>query len=138
MYISVDPKSSTPLYVQIKEQMRLAVASGAIKPGEQVPTVRDLATQLRINLNTVARAYRELQSEGLLTSRQGSGTFVSPDAQAISQTESRQMVRQMLDRVAATARSLQIERDELLALVAEVIDRISQQADTNPEVNGNE
>ena len=138
MYISVDPKSSTPLYVQIKEQMRLAVASGAIKPGEQVPTVRDLATQLRINLNTVARAYRELQSEGLLTSRQGSGTFVSPDAQAISQAESRQMVRQMLDRIAATARSLQIERDELLALVAEVIDKMSQQADTNPEVNGNE
>ncbi len=138
MYISVDPKSSTPLYVQIKEQMRLAVASGAIKPGEQVPTVRDLATQLRINLNTVARAYRELQSEGLLTSRQGSGTFVSPDAKAISQAESRRMVKQMLDRIAATARSLQIERDELLALVAEVMDKMSQQADTNPEVNGDE
>ncbi len=138
MYISVDPKSSTPLYVQIKEQMRLAVAGGAVKPGEQVPTVRDLATQLRINLNTVARAYREMQSEGLLTSRQGSGTFVSPEAQAISQAASRRMVREMLVEIAATARSLQIEPDDLLALVAEVIDKTSRDAETNPEVKADD
>src|SRR6056297_2723842 len=106
MYISVNPKSSTPLYEQIKEQMRLAVAAGAVQPGEQVPTVRELAEDLRINFNTVARAYRELQSEGLLVSYLGPGTFVSDDAETIGREEARRLIRQTLQETARTARRL--------------------------------
>ncbi len=122
MYISVDPKSSTPLYEQIKEQMRLAVAAGAVQPGEQVPTVRELAEDLRINFNTVARAYRELQSEGLLVSHRGRGTFVSDDAETIGREEARKAIRQALQETAETAGRLEVTDDELQQMWREVLE----------------
>lgn len=113
MYISVDPKSSTPLYEQIKQQMRLAVATGAIQPAEQVSTVRDLAEDLRINFNTVARAYRELQSEGLFVSQRGRGTFVSDKASTIGEREARRVIREILQEAVDTAHRLDVGKDEL-------------------------
>ena len=112
MYINVDPKSSTPLYAQIKEQVRLAVATGALRPGDQLPTVSGLAGRLRVNPNTVARSYRELQAEGLLTSQRGSGTFVSARAVALGKKEGRQLIRRMLRQAAALAVSLGLDHDE--------------------------
>lgn len=66
-----------PIYVQIAEAFHLALARGDLKPGEKVPAVRELATQLLVNPNTVQRAYQELEREGLLTTRRGQGTFVA-------------------------------------------------------------
>lgn len=122
MYISVNPKSSTPLYEQIKEQMRLAVAAGAVQRGEQVPTVRELAEDLRINFNTVARAYRELQSEGLLVSYRGRGTFVSDHAETIGREEARRVIRQTLQETAETAGRLDVTDDELQQMWREVLE----------------
>ena len=96
MYLSLDSHSGTPLYLQIKEQMRLAVATGAVRAGEQLPTVRELAAELRLNPNTVARVYRELQAEGLLVSRQGSGTFVADEALALVDRQTADLVRQKM------------------------------------------
>jgi GntR family transcriptional regulator len=79
--LQVDPKSPEPLYQQIMEQIRGAVASGRLVAGQRMPSVRELATQLRINPNTVMAAYRELTREGLLDSRPRSGLFVSEDAE---------------------------------------------------------
>ena len=135
MYISVDPKSSTPLYVQIKEQMRLAVGTGALQPGDQLPTVRDLATRLRLNPNTVARAYRELQAEGLLTSRQGSGTFVSPQAKAIGEEEARKFVSQMLRKAAATALNLGLDEREFMKLFEQALREAAQDVERAEEVS---
>jgi GntR family transcriptional regulator len=114
MYIQVDPKSSTPLYAQIMEQTHRAAATGILQPGDQAPRVRDLAEQLRVNPNTVARAYRELQAEGLLVARQGSGTFVSDEAEAIGEEKQRQILGERLEEAARLAREAGLSKEEFL------------------------
>lgn len=72
----LDPKSGVPFYRQIIDQIRYGVASGDLKVGEQLPTVRALAVQLKVNLNTVGKAYRELEIQSILETQQGTGTFI--------------------------------------------------------------
>ena len=74
---SLDPKSGVPIYRQIQDQVRYGIASGRLRPGEQLPTVRALAVDLAVNPNTVIKAYTELERQGILTTEQGSGTFVA-------------------------------------------------------------
>ena len=76
MQIRIDFRSGVPIYAQIMEQIRQQVASGELKLGDQLPTVRQLATELRVNWNTVARAYRLLDEAGLISTQQGRGTYV--------------------------------------------------------------
>jgi GntR family transcriptional regulator len=73
----LDPKNGVPLYRQIINQIRFGIASGQLKTGEQLPTVRALAVELKINLNTIAKAYKELEIQSFLESHQGTGTFIS-------------------------------------------------------------
>lgn len=73
----LDPKNGVPLYRQIIDQIRFGIASGQLKTGEQLPTVRALAVELKINLNTIAKAYKELEIQSVLESHQGTGTFIS-------------------------------------------------------------
>lgn len=80
MQFSLDPKSGVPIYVQLKDQIKYQVASRGLQPGVQLPTVRQLAVDLRVNPNTVARVYAELEAEGLLTTQRGKGTFVAAKA----------------------------------------------------------
>lgn len=74
--IQLDFRSGTPIYTQIVEQVRQQVVSGLLKPGEQLPTVRALALELRVNFNTVARAYRLLDEAGIISTQQGRGTYI--------------------------------------------------------------
>jgi GntR family transcriptional regulator len=74
--IQVDLRSDVPIYIQIVEQIRHLVASGQLNPGDQLPTVRQLAAELRINFNTVARAYRILDEADLISTQQGRGTYI--------------------------------------------------------------
>src|SRR5271166_485006 len=75
----LDPKSGVPIYRQIQDQIRYGIGSGKLRPGEQLPTVRALAVDLSVNPNTVIKAYTELERLGVLTTEQGSGTFVAPE-----------------------------------------------------------
>jgi GntR family transcriptional regulator len=75
---ALDPKSGVPIYRQIQDQIRYGIASGLLQVGEQLPTVRALSVELSVNPNTVIKAYSELEREGILTTEQGSGTFVAP------------------------------------------------------------
>src|SRR5512139_2655826 len=77
----LDPKAGTPFYRQIIDQIRFGIASGKLTVGEQLPTVRSLAVELKVNLNTVAKAYKELEIQNVLETQQGSGTFISKDIQ---------------------------------------------------------
>lgn len=126
MHIEVDPRSSTPLYSQIIERLRLAVATGVLQPGDQLPRVRELAERLRVNPNTVARAYRDLQAEGLLTARQGSGTFVSDQAAAIGEREQRRVLQEMLDEAARTADGLGVSREDFRAMAERAARTVGQ------------
>jgi GntR family transcriptional regulator len=76
MQIKIDFRSDQPIYAQITEQIRQMVANGELKEGDQLPTVRQLATELRVNFNTVARAYRLLDEVGLISTQQGRGTYI--------------------------------------------------------------
>ena len=100
----------------------MAVATGALRPGDQLPTVRDLATELRINFNTVVRAYREMQAEGLLTSRQGSGTFVSEAAGEVGLEEARRIVRRMIRETIRTARNAGLSQAEIADMMVRALD----------------
>ena len=76
MFEQIDPRSPTPLYAQIAGRLRVAVASGELRPGAALPSVRQLAARLRVNPATVVQAYRDLETEGFVEMRQGAGTFV--------------------------------------------------------------
>ena len=73
----LDPKSGSPFYRQIIDQIKFGIAAGNLKTGEQLPTVRSLAVELKVNLNTVAKAYKELEIQNVLATQQGTGTFIS-------------------------------------------------------------
>ena len=85
---ALDSKSGVPIYRQIQDQIRYGIAAGLLTPGEQLPTVRALAVELSVNPNTVIKAYTELERRGILTTEQGSGTFVAaPPAPVVSEAE---------------------------------------------------
>src|SRR5437899_13007890 len=87
---TLDSKSGVPIYRQIQDQIRYGIASGRLRPGEQLPTVRALAVDLSVNPNTVIKAYTELERQGALTTEQGSGTFVASLPQPVLPPEDRQ------------------------------------------------
>src|SRR5687767_8317950 len=87
LLLKPNPSSGVPIYLQLIERVKHAIATGAIRPGEQLPGIRPLAEELVINPNTVAKAYRELEHEGVIELRQGAGAFVSANARAKKQTD---------------------------------------------------
>src|SRR6267378_251005 len=92
----LDPKSGVPVYRQIQDLIRYGIASGLLNPGEQLPTVRALAVELSVNPNTVIKAYSELEREGVLTTEQGSGTFVAAQPPTALSEENRRAKLQSL------------------------------------------
>jgi GntR family transcriptional regulator len=122
---TVDPRSGVPLYLQLIDQVKRAVALGALTPGEQLPTVKALALNLTINPNTVARVYRELERDGIIETSPGRGSFVRSDGAASA--DSRRMVGQVAEQSFAEAireaRSLGLERHDVEALVIQLLDR---------------
>jgi GntR family transcriptional regulator len=87
MLFRPNPASGVPIYLQLMEQVKHSIATGALRPGEQLPGIRPLAEQLVINPNTVAKAYRELEHEGVIELRQGAGAFVSANGPARKLTD---------------------------------------------------
>lgn len=100
MFTDIDPRSPTPIYAQIADRVRLAVASGELSAGESLPSVRVLASRLRVNPATVVQAYRELERDRMVEMRQGTGTFVAdvgPETKGRERTAAaKRFVRQML------------------------------------------
>jgi GntR family transcriptional regulator len=87
---NLDPKAGIPFYRQIIDQIRFGIASGTLAVGEQLPTVRALAVELKVNLNTVAKAYKELEIQKILETQQGTGTFINAGNSSISDNERKQ------------------------------------------------
>jgi GntR family transcriptional regulator len=114
MEIRIDPDSTLPIYMQIIYSIKHQVATGQLKPGEQLPTVRMLATDLRINPNTAARAYDTLDSEGVITTQRGRGTYVRehPDEAHLTPIRKDQL-KAMMDNVINNALSLGYPDEEI-------------------------
>lgn len=113
MRFRVNPSSSEPVYAQIVRQAREAVARGDLRPGEQLPTVRELAVDLVINPNTIAAAYREMERAGLVVTQRGRGTFVA-DRQPVSAAERRRLIQKPLDQLLTEAAHLGVTEPELI------------------------
>ncbi len=114
MGFRIDTKSGVPFYRQIVEQVKFGIASGDLQPGDQLPTVRQLAVDLSINPNTVIRAYRELEIEGVIDSHQGSGTFVGNRKPQVDELERQRMLDQILTELLARASGYGFTLDEVL------------------------
>ncbi len=103
MIFRVDPAGAKAVYQQLIDQVKLAIAAGRLRAGDQLPTVRDLAAQLRINRNTVSRVYSELEREGVLYTRVGHGTFISEQVSPFSRAEQRRHLNGLADDLIAQA-----------------------------------
>ena len=117
--LTVDPRDRTPIYAQIERGIRAAIATGRLGAGDQLPTVRQLAVELKINANTVARVYGELERAGVLETRRGVGSFVTATpAQAHPKRERDRRVNAFATRVLADAAAAGIDLTELLDALA--------------------
>ena len=114
MLISIDQKSGVPLYRQIIESVKFAIARGAVSAGDKLPTVRQLAVDLEVNPNTVIRAYREMELGGVLDTQQGSGTFVTSHRPEVDALERGRMLDQILTELLARASSYGFTLEEVL------------------------
>jgi len=114
MEFSIDHKSGVPFYRQIIEQIKFGIASGELGAGDRLPTVRQLAVDLSINPNTVVRAYRELEIEGVLNTQQGSGTFVGNEKPEIDRLEKQRMLDQIVTDLMARASSYGLTLEDVL------------------------
>jgi GntR family transcriptional regulator len=103
MMLRPNPSSGVPIYLQLMEQLKHGIETGALRPGEQLPGMRRLAEELVINPNTVAKAYRELEHEGVIELRQGTGAFVAANARATQMTDTFRVAQEI---VAAAIRRL--------------------------------
>ena len=138
MIFQIDFKSGTPVYLQLVDQIRYAAASGALKTGEPLPPIRTLAEQLRVNRNTVAKAYAELESQGVIQTIQGKGCFLSENNSPFKKQVREKLLQKEIDSAVVTAHHLQVDRDEFLALIRERLDyfeRKAGQAEKQPKEN---
>jgi GntR family transcriptional regulator len=117
MQIRIAPSDGVPIYLQIVNQVKYLVASGRAGPGAEMPTIRALAERLLVNPNTVARAYRELEAMGVVTSRQGSGTFVAADGPQMGRRERLKVLAARADALLAEASHLDVPLDEVIRLL---------------------
>ena len=110
----LDYSSGVPIYRQIIDQIRFGIASGQLKLGEQLPTVRALAVELKVNLNTVSKAYRELEIKNILETQQGSGTFVSQIQQLVLEKEREDKLKEICTQFSSVAHSYGFSIDEVI------------------------
>ena len=114
--VTVDPTDKTPIYAQLERGLRAAMATGRLREGDQLPTVRQLAVELRINANTVARVYGDLDRSGVIETRRGVGSFVTATAErARPAREHERRLRAFVTRMLAEADAAGFTRDELSA-----------------------
>ena len=121
---TVDARSGVPLYLQLIEQIKRAVALGTLAPGEQLPTVKALALELTVNPNTVARVYRELERDGVIDTSPGRGSFVRTDGGGVQARRAvSDVARAAFESAVREAKSLGLSREETQELAARTIAR---------------
>ncbi|MFQ6016401.1 MAG: GntR family transcriptional regulator [Anaerolineae bacterium] len=127
MEIEINLESGVPIYIQIMDRIKHLVAMGRLQPGEQLPTIRQLAVELGVNLNTVARAYTELDREGVISTQQGRGCYVAqrPDEKQLLEMRGERL-RAMLGEVLLEALSLGYQKSEIREVFDEQLDLLQR------------
>ena len=123
MFFSIDTANGVPVYEQISRQIMFAIASGGIPIGEMVPSVRILSREMAVNPNTVARAYRQLQDQGILESVRGSGLRVTTQARQKCVQSRKKLIQSRIDKVLVEARQSQLSDDEIQSMVRQGLEK---------------
>nr|WP_299387560.1 GntR family transcriptional regulator [Allomuricauda sp.] len=110
----LDPKTGIPFYRQIIDQIKFGIASGNLKTGEQLPTVRSLAVELKVNLNTIAKAYKELEIQNILETQQGTGTFINEIKIQITEKEKKDKLNEICNEFSSIAFSYGFTIEEII------------------------
>lgn len=127
MFLQIHPDDAVPIYEQIARQIQFAVAAGGLMPGDTVPSVRELARQLAVNPNTVARAYRELQTLGILDAQRGLGLTVAAEAVEKCRDQRSRWIRERLAQVVGEALRAKVSARQLQSILQDVIQTLSRQ-----------
>lgn len=125
MLFEINFKSSKPVYLQLVDQVKAAAASGALRVGEPIPSIRPLAEELRVNRNTVAKAYTQLEVEGVIETSQGRGCFLKAGQSTLKKDARRKLLVGEIDEAIVRAHHLQVSRPEFLDLVRERFDALA-------------
>src|SRR5579884_765563 len=131
MFIQLNFKSGKPVYLQLVDQIKSATASGVLQAGELLPSIRPLAEQLRINRNTVSKAYAELENQGVIQTVAGKGCFVSANNSPLKKQVRQKMLADEIDAAIVQAHHLQVKQEEFLALVKERLEHFTQKSEEN-------
>lgn len=117
MLVHISTTDAVPIYLQIVNQVKYLVASGRLTAGEELPAIRGLAEQLLINPNTVARAYRELESAGIIEKRRTAGTYVSDQGSPLARREKMRILSERIDALLAEAQHLKVDVQEVVKMI---------------------
>ena len=133
MLFQINFKSGKPIYLQLVDQITAAAASGALRVGEALPSIRPLAEELRVNRNTVAKAYSELENLGVVETQPGRGCFLKSNNGALRKEVRRKLLITEIDQALVQAHHLQVSRKELLELIHERMDALEDKRRANKE-----
>ena len=133
MLFQINFKSGMPVYLQLVDQVKAAAASGALKPGEPLPSIRPLAEELRLNRNTVAKAYAELESLGVIESLPGKGCFLKLNHSPLRKEIRRKLLIEEIDQAIVMAHHLQVPGPEFLELIQERMAALEHKRRANEE-----
>ena len=131
MLMQINFKSGKPVYLQIVDQVKAAAASGTLHSGEPLPSIRPLAEELRVNRNTIAKAYTELENQGVIETIPGKGCFLKENNSPLKKDVRRKLLVEEIDQVVVQAHHLQVPRQEFVELVEERLDRIEEKQKAN-------
>jgi GntR family transcriptional regulator len=131
MLIQLNFKSGKPAYLQVVDQIKSASASGVLRPGEPLPSIRPLAEQLRLNRNTVAKAYTELESQGIIETIAGKGCFVTENNSPFKKAVRQKMLADDIDAAVVQAHHLQVNEKDFLELVKERLEIFREKSQSN-------
>ena len=116
MLLQINYKSGKPVYLQVVDQIKAAAASGAVRVGEPLPSIRPLAEELRVNRNTIAKAYTELENQGIIETMPGKGCFLKPNVSPFSKDVQHRLLIEEIDQAVVQAHHLQVPAAEFLEL----------------------
>jgi GntR family transcriptional regulator len=136
MILQINFKSGKPVYLQVVDQIKAAAASGALQPGEALPCIRPLAEELRVNRNTIAKAYSELESLNVIETLPGKGCFLKENQSPLRKEVRRKMLIEEIDQAIVQAHHLQVPRHEFLELIHKRMDVLDNKRRANE--NGKE
>src|SRR5438045_1259931 len=131
MMLQINYKSGKPVYLQVVDQIKAAAAAGAVQAGEPLPSIRPLAEELRVNRNTIAKAYNELESQGVIETIPGKGCFLKANNSPLKKEVRRKLLVEEIDQAIVQAHHLQVPRGEFLDLARERFEVLEEKKRVN-------